>query len=127
MTKAEKILTAAKINKHLGQIHLNLSAVFSQIGKKKEAIFHSKRAIVESKEEMRNYKNETKDLNLIIVISYHNIGKQEELNNQIMKALKYYLLSIKRLEDYGLFDEPIFTKFKNELHSFYRVIIPIFF
>ena len=74
--------------------------------------------------ELKNLKkkDEIRETNINIAISYHNIGIQEELFGNFIKASKNYLYSINILEDANLKKEPLFSKLKICLENFFKVI-----
>ena len=57
-----------------------------------------------------------------MAISYHNIGIQEELLSNYIRASKNFFQSLQVLEKSNLKNEALYLKFKNHLDIFFRVI-----
>lgn len=64
---------------------------------------------------------ELKDLVIILAISYHNLGNEEEFFNNFDKSYEYFQKSIEEMEANLEEPHPLLAKFKAELSQFLEV------
>lgn len=94
-----KYLQRALLLEPSGDIHLNLCAVLSQIGKHEQALEQAMHAIIYLQDELfeaafDNHKNIVEERSPVLAVAYHNLAVELEFLRRISEANSYYLKAV---------------------------------
>lgn len=146
LLKALAIITTSQVKEHCGITHLNICAVYSQLGDHEKALDHAKSAVLEFSHEyvvlkgpgntsglfdgkIRDLKEKAK----FLAIAYYNMGAEEEFFCEYENAITCYDKAYKTMEEVFGENEPLITKIKKaylearDVSIFPRILILISF